>query len=138
ARCLQPLPAAVGGERFAGDAPLQRSGQALQDDGDHPAAVADRADGLVAGLAPGAVQQQVDAAGNRGAHLPGPAGGVVVERRAGAQARQVVMVARLAAPSGRAPRAAAICTAALPTPPAAAVMSTVWPACSRPRSTRPW
>jgi hypothetical protein len=33
--------------------------------------------------------------------------------------------------------AAAICTAALPTPPAAAVMSTVSAASSRPRSTRP-
>jgi hypothetical protein len=43
---LRPLPAAVGGERFAGDAPLQLSGQALQDYGDHPAAVADRADSL--------------------------------------------------------------------------------------------
>jgi len=43
---------AVGGERFAGDAPLQPGGQAWQDYGDHPAAVADRADGLVAGLAP--------------------------------------------------------------------------------------
>ena len=94
AECIQPLPAAVGGERFAGDAPLQLGGRTLQDDGDHPAAVADRADGLVAGLAPGAVQQQVDAAGNLGSHLLDPVRGVVVEHRTGAQAPQVVMVAR--------------------------------------------
>ena len=69
AECLQPLPAAMGGERFAGDAPIQLSGRTLQDYGYHPAAVADRTNGLVAGLAPGAVQQQVDAAGNRGPRL---------------------------------------------------------------------
>ena len=92
---------AVGGERFAGDAPLQPGGQARQDYGDHPAAVADRADGLVAGLAPGAVQQQAGAAGNRGPHLLGPLRGVVVDCRAGAQAPQVVMVARAGHASGR-------------------------------------
>jgi len=58
------------------------------------------------------------AAGNRGTHLPGPAGGVVVEHLAGAQTPQVVVVVR-AGRAQRAHMAAAICTAALPTPPAA-------------------
>ena len=57
-------------------------------------AVADRADGLVARLAAGAVQQQVNPAGDCGAHLPGPAGGVIVEDLGGAQAAQVVVVGR--------------------------------------------
>ncbi len=41
----------------------------MQNDEDRPAAVADRADGLVAGLAADGVQQQIDAARNRGTHL---------------------------------------------------------------------
>jgi len=128
----------VGGERFARDAVLQLGGRAGQDQEDRPAAVADRTDGLVAGLAAGAVQQQVDAAGNGGAHLLDPVGGLVVEDLAGAQAPQEVVVGRAghAQGAGR-PTAAAICTAALPAPPAVAVMSTVSPAWSRPRSTRP-
>jgi hypothetical protein len=72
--------------------PRQLSGRTLQDYGEHPAAVADRTDGLVAGLVPGAVEQQVDAAGNRGPHLLDPVRGVVVGHLAGAQAPQVVMV----------------------------------------------
>ena len=40
-----------------------------------------------------ALSRLVDAAGNRGPHLPGPVRGVVVEHRAGAQAPQAVMVA---------------------------------------------
>src|SRR6201996_1309660 len=83
---LEPLPGDAGGERLAGDAALQLGGRTVKDDEDRPAAVADRGDGLVAGLTAGAVQQQVDAAGNRGAHLPGPVGCVVVEHLAGAQA----------------------------------------------------
>src|ERR1019366_3681338 len=93
AQRLQPLPVDVGGERFASDAALQLGGRALQNDGNDPAAVADRADGLFAGLAAGTVQQQVDATGNRGTHLLGPVGGVVVEHVAGVQASQVIMVA---------------------------------------------
>ena len=134
---LQPRPVDVGGERLAGDAALELGGSTLQDQEDRPAAVTDRAEGLVAGLAAGAVQQQVHAAGDGGTHLLGPADGVVVEDLAGAQVLQVVTVGGLATPRGRAPMAAAICTAALPTPPGAAVMSTVSPGCSRPRSTRP-
>jgi len=133
---LQPRPVGVGGERLAGDAALELGGSTLQDQEDRPAAVTDRAEGLVAGLAAGAVQQQVHAAGDGGTHLLGPADGVVVEDLAGAQVLQVVTVGGLATPRGRAPMAAAICTAALPTPPGAAVMSTVSPGCSRPRSTR--
>jgi hypothetical protein len=91
---------------------------------------------LAAGLAAGAVQQQVHAAGNGGTHLLGPADGVVVEDLAGAQALQVVTVGRAGHARGRAPMAAAICTAALPTPPAAAVVSTVCPGCSRLGETR--
>jgi hypothetical protein len=90
----EPLAVDVGGERFDRDAALELCGGTLKDYQDRPAAVADRADGLVAGLAAGAVQQQVDAAGNRGMHLLDPVGGVVVEHLAGAQAPQVVVVGR--------------------------------------------
>jgi predicted O-methyltransferase YrrM len=92
AQCLQPLAVDVGGERFARDAALELCGGTLKDHEDRPAAIADRADGLVAGLAAGAVQQQVDAAVNRGTHLLDPVRGVVVEHLAGAQAPQVVVV----------------------------------------------
>ena len=51
----------------------------MQNDEDRQAAVADRADSLVAGLAADGVQQQIDAARNRGTHLLDPVGGVVVE-----------------------------------------------------------
>jgi hypothetical protein len=136
AQLLQPRPVDVGGERFAGDAALELGGSTLQDQEDRPAAVTDRAEGLAAGLAAGAVQQQVHAAGNGGTHLLGPADGVVVEDLAGAQALQVVTVGRAGHARGRAPMAAAICTAALPTPPAAAVVSTVCPGCSRLGETR--
>ncbi len=57
AQCFQPLPVDVGGERLAGDAALKLGGRTLQNDEDRPAAVADRADGLIAGLAASAVQQ---------------------------------------------------------------------------------
>ncbi len=66
----------------------------MKDYEDRPAAVADRADGLVAGLAASAVQQQVDAAGNRGTHLLDPGSGMVIEHLAGAQAPQVVVAGR--------------------------------------------
>ena len=66
----------------------------MQNDEDRPAAVADRADGLVAGLAANGVQQQIDAARNRGTHLLDPVGGAVVEDLAGAQAPQVIVVGR--------------------------------------------
>jgi hypothetical protein len=69
AQCLQPLPVDVGGEGCTGDAALQLGGRTGQDYEDRPAAVADRAEGLVASLAAGAVQQQAGAAGNRGTHL---------------------------------------------------------------------
>jgi hypothetical protein len=63
AQRLQPLPADAGREHFAGDAPLELQRGTGQRDKDHPAAVADRADGLVPGLAAGGVEQQVDATG---------------------------------------------------------------------------
>jgi hypothetical protein len=66
----------------------------LQDDGNRPAAVADRIEGLITGLPASAVEQQVDAARNHGPHLLSPAGGVVVEDIAGTQAQQVIMVGR--------------------------------------------
>jgi hypothetical protein len=53
---LEPLPGDAGGERLAGDPALQPGGRTLKDDEDRPAAVADRTDGLVAGLAAGTVQ----------------------------------------------------------------------------------
>jgi len=83
---LKPRPAAGGSECFAGDAPLQPKGNALQGDGNRPTAVADRVEGPIASLTAGGVEQQVDAAGNRGTHLLGPVGGVVVEDLAGTQA----------------------------------------------------
>ena len=85
---LKPQPTAGGSECFAGDAPLQPKGCALQGDGHRPAAVADRVEGPIAGLTASGVEQQVDSAGNRGTHLPGPVGGVVVEDLAGTQAPQ--------------------------------------------------
>ena len=88
AQLLQPRPVDAGGERLAGDAALELGGSTLQDQEDRPAAVTDRAEGLAAGLAAGAVQQQVHAAGNGGTHLLGPAGGVVAEDLAGARALQ--------------------------------------------------
>ena len=88
---LQPLPAAVGGERFAGDATLQLRKRALQDDEVRPTAIAYRADGFVTGLAAGAIQQHIDAARNRRAHLLNPVSGVVIEHVACAQAPQVVV-----------------------------------------------
>jgi hypothetical protein len=64
---LQPLPVAVGAERFARDAPLQLGGRTQwETQEDRPAALAHHADGVVLGLATGAVPQQVDPAGDRG------------------------------------------------------------------------
>src|SRR5205814_2441466 len=94
------------------------------------------ADGLVACLATGAIQQHVDAARNRRTHLLNPVRGVIIEHLARAETPQILVVGGAGHAQGaRAPWATAICTAALPTPPAAAVISTVSPACSRPRST---
>jgi len=66
----------------------------LQDDGNRPAAVADRTEGPIAGLPASAVEQQVDAARNHGTHLLGPVGGMVVKDLAGTQAQQVIMIGR--------------------------------------------
>lgn len=59
----------MGGERFAGDASLQLGRRALQDDEVGPTAIADRAYGVVTGLAAGAIQQHIDAARDRRTHL---------------------------------------------------------------------
>jgi hypothetical protein len=88
AECLKLLPGYVRAERLTGDAALQLGGRTRQDYEDRPAAVAHRAECLVAGLAAGAVEKQVDAAGNRSAHLLGPVGSVVVKHLTGAEARR--------------------------------------------------
>jgi len=78
---VQPLPVYFRVERFAGDATSQLVGSTDQED--RPATVAHRADGLVAGMAASSVEEDVDAAGNRGEHLLDPVAGVVVEHFAG-------------------------------------------------------
>jgi len=98
---VQPLLVYFGVERFAGDATSQLVGSADQED--RPAAVAHRADGLVAGIAASSVEEDVDAAGNHGEHLLDSVAGVVVEHFAGAQVPQVVPIAR----AGHAQRAGA-------------------------------
>src|SRR5690348_9624895 len=99
--CVQPLPVDVGVERFAGDASSELVGSTDQED--RPAAVAHRADGLIAGMAASSVEEDVDAAGNHGEQLLDPVVGVVVEHFAGAQVPQVVPIAR----AGHAQRAGA-------------------------------
>ena len=94
AQRLKPLPAAVRSERFAGDVALQLDGTEGWRQEDHPAAVAHRGDGFVAGLAAGGVQQQIDSARSGDEHLLRPVGGVVVEHLAGAEAPHIVVVAR--------------------------------------------
>ena len=98
---VQPLPVDVGVERLAGDAPSQLVGST--DEEDRPAALAHRADGLIAGMAASSVEEDVDAAGNHGEHLLDPVAGVVVEHFAGTQVPQVVALAR----AGHAQRARA-------------------------------
>src|SRR5580765_3078384 len=89
---FQPLAVDVGVERFARDAPTELRGSTDQED--RPAALAHRADGLIAGLAAKRVEEDVDAAGNHVTHLLDPVARVVVEHLAGAKAPKVVMVAR--------------------------------------------
>jgi hypothetical protein len=122
----------VGGERFARDAPLKLERTERGYHRDRPAAVAHGTHCLVHGLTPDAIEEPVDAASDHAQDLFGPVGGVV-EDFAGAQApRRYSWLGGLATPSGRAPIAGAICTAALPTPSAAAVMSAVSPGWQQP------
>src|SRR5690348_18435114 len=67
---VQPLPVDFGVERFAGDGASQLVGSTDQED--RPAAVAHRADGLIAGMAASSVEEAVDAAGNHGEQLLDP------------------------------------------------------------------
>ena len=85
---LESLPAAVGRERFAGDATLQIGRRALQDDEVRPTAIAYRTDHFVVGLAAGAIQQHIDPARSGRAHLLNPVSGVVIEHVTCAQARR--------------------------------------------------
>jgi hypothetical protein len=62
AQRLQPLPGDVRGGRFPGDPALQLDGRTWHDHEYRAAAVTYRADGLVAGPAAGAAEQQIGAA----------------------------------------------------------------------------
>ena len=92
--CLQPLPASLGGERFARDPPLELERTERRDHRDRPAAVAHGTHCLFHRRTTDAIEEQVDAAGDNGQDLFDPVDGVVVDHFAGAQAPHVRMVGR--------------------------------------------